>query len=81
MACADTNDLNKLFAEAQEGKPTVTLKYGLYINWGRPNHNPSRIMNVAQGLADNGYGVQFEHDEAGEHFIVLCVDGKEVLPS
>lgn len=31
MACVDTNDLNKLYAKAAEGKPTVTLKYGYAV--------------------------------------------------
>ena len=31
MACVDTDDLNKLYAQATEGKPTVTLKYGYVV--------------------------------------------------
>lgn len=66
------------YATAEEGKVTVTLKYGLYINWGRPNHNPSRIENVASILKTKGFGVQFEHDKDGEHYVALIVDGEEV---
>ena len=33
MACVDTNDLNRLYATAAEGKPTVTLKYGYAVGY------------------------------------------------
>lgn len=74
-------DLNKLFCSPSvEGKETVTVKFGLYINWGSPNRNPSRIQNVATALQELGYGVQFSFDNSGaSHYVALCTaEGREV---
>ena len=38
MACVDTDDLNKLYAQATEGKPTVTLKYGYIVEINNINN-------------------------------------------
>ena len=35
-------------------------------------------MNVANTLKMRGYGVQFEHDSIGEHYVALYLDDVEV---
>jgi len=44
-------------------KPSVIIRYGGYINWGRENHNPSRLGPLIDLLKSRGYGVEIEHDE------------------
>lgn len=78
----NSEDINNMFlAEPLGDKPIVTLEYALYINCGRPNHNPSRVMNVAKCLQGLGYGVQLAHnpDENERHYVSLSVNGMEFV--
>ena len=36
-------------------------------------------MNVAEQLKELGFGVQLQHDEVGEHYVELIVDGVKVI--
>ena len=42
---------------------TLTLTYGAYKNWGRWNHNTTRIAEILEYLRQEGYGVQLKHDD------------------
>jgi hypothetical protein len=49
----------------------LILKFGLYVNWGRPNHNPSRLKPLIDSLTEEGYGIQLEHDPDVSDFVEL----------
>lgn len=54
-----------------EQKPAVIIRYGGYVNWGKPNHNPSRLGPLIDTLRDRGYGIQIEHDVERMHYIEI----------
>lgn len=35
-------------------------------------------MNIAEQLKELGFGVQFQHDDVGQHYVELIVDGVQV---
>ena len=84
MSCSVTlhPDCNKKICDARDGKCNVTILYGIYINWGSPNRNPSRVMYLADLLKAEGYGVQLQYKEDNpQHKVSLIVDGAEVCKS
>ena len=60
--CKDTNDVNSLYITENASK-TIIIEYNPYNNWGRWNHNPSRIQNIIKLLQELGYNVQLKHIE------------------
>ena len=60
--CQDTNDINSLYLTVNASQ-TLVIEYYPYYNWGRWNHNPSRIQNVIALLQEHGYNVQLKHIE------------------
>ena len=84
MACKDQYDeCNKLVMAPKDDMPLIVLKFGYYVNWGRPNHNPSRLDPIINLLGSKGYGVQLEHDADVPDYVefllksdnsVLCKD-------
>ena len=85
MSCVDADDNNKVICKAVEGsgKPNVCVIFGLYINWGRPNHNDSRITFVIRGLQEKGYGVRIKHLQTDRpHAIAIAIEeGEEEIVS
>jgi len=65
MTCKnDPNDVNNALHKPDgESKATYTVEYGPYMNWGRWNHNPSRIMSLVDTLKGGGVSVQLKHDD------------------
>jgi len=63
--CQDNPDKinNALHAAEGEDVPTVTLCYGPYMNWGRWNHNPSRVTPLINSLKAKNISVQLKHDD------------------
>lgn len=64
-----------------DGMPTVLLRYGYYMNWGRPNHNISRVKFVIDALRKYDYGIKLEHDEEALDYVSVsygdvCVENK-----
>ena len=59
---AKDNSLNEL-RTCENAKTTILLKYSPYMNWGRWNHNPSRVEPLLRALKTAQYNVQLEHDE------------------
>ena len=35
-------------------------------------------MNIAEQLKELGFGVQLQHDDVGQHYVELIVDGMQV---
>ena len=66
------------FFESKEGASVVTVVYGYYINWGRPNHNVNRVRGVKDMLVEAGYSVQLKHDDVTMDYISLCHEDKEI---
>ena len=60
--CDDTDNINKLFT-TNNSKSTLILEYYPYKNWGRWNHNPSRIDLLIHKLNELGYNVQLKHND------------------
>lgn len=60
--CQDTADINSLYL-TENAKNTLIIEYSPYKNWGRWNHNPSRIQNVIDLLKESKYNVQLKHIE------------------
>ena len=56
----DTDNLNKLYI-SNNSKQTLILDYGPYMNWGRWNHNSSRIEYLINSLVNLGFNVQLNH--------------------
>ena len=56
----DTDNLNKLYI-SNNSQETLILEYGPYMNWGRWNHNSSRIEYLINSLVTVGYSVQLNH--------------------
>ena len=56
----DISNLNKLYS-GNNGKQTLILDYGPYMNWGRWNHNSSRIEYLINSLVHLGYNIQLNH--------------------
>ena len=83
MSCSNSNsDLNnKFYPASKEGMPKVTIVYGPYMNWGRWNHNTTRIACLKEALLEEGYSVQLQHDEKekGEGWVSVTVEGKEIV--
>ena len=59
---AKDNSLNELHS-CENSTTTITLKYSPYMNWGRWNHNPSRVEPLLRALKTAQYSVQLQHDE------------------
>lgn len=59
------SELNRLLPcnDGNAESPTVILEFGPYMNWGRWNHNTSRIDEIVALLHQMGYNVQLKHDE------------------
>ena len=51
------------------------------MNWGRWNHNTSRIESLIEILRDEGYSIQLKHqeDEVGEGWVELTLEDGTVL--
>ena len=59
--CRDTDNLNMLVKCEQDTDKTLTLEYCPYKNWGRWNHNPSRVDVIIEVLHELGFNVQLKH--------------------
>ena len=79
MACTNsTSDANNRFLEGSDSSlPTLTVAYGPYMNWGRWNHNTSRIKVLVELLQEEGYAVQLNHEEKeeGDGWVEISLDG------
>ena len=79
MACTNSaSEANNKFYEASDSSlPTVTLTYGPYMNWGRWNHNTSRISELIDHLQQEGYALQLNHveKEEGDGWVEISLDG------
>lgn len=58
--CVDTSDVDKLFV-SEKNLDTLILEFYPYKNWGRWNHNPSRIQTLIDKLVELGFNVQLKH--------------------
>jgi 4-hydroxyphenylpyruvate dioxygenase-like putative hemolysin len=63
---------------------TLCVFHTLYRNWGRWNHNPSRVDQLVSRLNQLGYNVQLQHDPtetswADHGFIRLLSEDGTVL--
>jgi hypothetical protein len=83
---SSSQELNKVIAGSAEGK-TVVVEYGPYMNWGRWNHNTSRITELLNALTELGYTIELKHEDTEttweDHgFVrVLSTDGEELASS
>lgn len=60
---ATIDELNKLMQCENEDASTLIVNFGPYMNWGKWNHNTSRINPLIDHLLANGYHVQLQHSE------------------
>ena len=56
---ADDEYLNQVYGV--DSNPVVYLEYGPYMNWGRWNHNPSRVESLARAIVKAGFCVKLRH--------------------
>lgn len=57
------NELNRLIINSDNSNsPILTILYGPYMNWGRWNHNTSRISELINNLLLLGYSIELKHD-------------------
>lgn len=61
--CCNTDNVNQLLfiGNDENTNKTLILDYSPYINWGRWNHNPSRLTQLIEQIHNNGYNVQLNH--------------------
>ena len=79
MAC--TTGLNpecNAFIKGKDELPTVTIYYGFYVNWGRPNYNTNRVSIIRDALVGMGYSIQMKIDEAHSDFVSLMLNDEVV---
>lgn len=57
------NELNRLMECGIEAAPTLIVNFGPYMNWGRWNHNTTRITPLIDHLLENGFDVQLQHSD------------------
>lgn len=55
-------NVNNALYTAENPTASLMITYGPYLNWGRWNHNPSRIHELIALLKQN-FTVQLNHDE------------------
>ena len=89
MSCTSLghDELNKHISCGTEGATTLIVTFGPYMNWGRWNHNDSRIQEVVEELTSKGFNVELKHDskettQANHGFVTISAeDGTELTSS
>jgi len=82
----ESETLNALLL-GNEGAPTLILQYNGYLNWGRWNHNTSRIRLLTDYLVKElGFNVQLNHDDVENrncdgYVVIFSPDGVEMYRS
>ena len=66
------------FYEGKNGT-TVTIRFGFYLNWGRPNYNCNRVDPIKNALLKLGFSVQMSLDQETSDYVSLQVDDKEIV--
>ena len=78
--CKDEfKECNAKICDPTGDKFMVNLKFGMYVNWGRPNHNPSRLEPIVKILKSKGYGIQLEHEEDKYDYVELIRESDKVV--
>ena len=79
LACVSVEgDVLNALHSVDGSTKTITLRFGLYINWGRPNKNTSRINELIQLLTSGGCSVQLQFDDSFEAGVEVLCDGESV---
>ena len=60
---SSNSELNKLLTCGDEEARTLIVDFGPYMNWGRWNHNTSRIQELIDHLISGGFNVQLNHTD------------------
>lgn len=79
------DDVKNALHEVENAVAPITLNYTPYMNWGRWNHNPSRLRPILEACKKNGIAVQLEHSEKETswedhgHVELKCPDGNVIV--